>query len=54
MAATNLQVQNWSDQRTRVRAEQVRAVRVALAGDFNINNTAGGGADLRAATLALP
>jgi hypothetical protein len=23
-------------------------------GDFNINTTAGGGADLRAATLALP
>jgi hypothetical protein len=33
MAATNLQVQKWSDQRTRVRAEQVRAVRVALVDD---------------------
>lgn len=33
MAATNAQVQNWSDQRTRVRAEQARALRIALADD---------------------
>lgn len=33
MAATNAQVQQWSNERTRVRSEQVRALRIALTDD---------------------
>jgi hypothetical protein len=34
MAATNTQVQHWSDERTRVRAEQIRALFNALTDDL--------------------
>jgi hypothetical protein len=33
-AATDEQVQNWSDQRTRVRAEQIRALFIAITADI--------------------
>ena len=33
MAATNLQIQKWSDERTRVRAEQIRALLLAMEDD---------------------
>lgn len=33
MAATNEQVQVWSNERTRVRAEQVRSLMLAMEGD---------------------
>ena len=33
MAATNKQIQQWADQRTRVRAEQIRALLLAMEDD---------------------
>ena len=33
MAATNLQIQQWADQRTRQRAEQIRALLLAMEDD---------------------